>query len=105
MPRSGTQIVHLAWVALSFRLHQNLYPDQILDLLLKLHHISLDHIKSQNRMPFAMPGADPGFLLGGAPTLGGAPNIQFCQIFQKKLHKIEKIVGLHPPVNAPLSSG
>ena len=97
MRRSGTQIVHLAWVALSFKLHQNFYPDHILDLLLKLHHISLDYIKSQNRMPFAMPGADPGFPQEGRRLLGGA-NIQFCRIFQK-LHEIEKIVGLEgaPP--------
>ena len=35
-------------------------------------------------------GVDSGFLIGwGAHPLGSA-NVQFCQIFKKKLHEIEK---------------
>ena len=90
MPRSGTQIVHLAWVALSFKLHPNFYPDHILDLLLKLHHISLDYIKSQNRMPFATPGADSGFPLGGAPTLRGCQHA-ILPNFPKNCMKLRKL--------------
>ena len=37
------------------------------------------------------PGADPGF------PVGGSVNIQFCQIFQKKLHEIENILGCRAP--------
>ena len=41
--------------------------------------------------------ADPGFPVGGsAKTPGrGTPTYNFCQIFQKKLHEIEKIWTSH----------
>ena len=47
--------------------------------------------------------ADPGFPVGGAPTLGGTPTYDFAKFF-KKLHEIEKILGRRgaPPLNPPL---
>ena len=52
--------------------------------------------------------ADPGFPIGGAPTLQvGAPTYDFAK-FSEKLHEIENILGRrgrttpHPPHPAPL---
>ena len=45
-----------------------------------------------------VPGADPGFPLGGAPTIQeGAPTYEIAKIFEK-LHEIEKILGRRPYV-------
>ena len=41
-------------------------------------------------------GADPGFPVGGAPTLQGAPTYDFAK-FWEKLHEIEKILGRGGP--------
>ena len=78
----------------------------------------MGHQKGQPplRDQLPVPGADPGFPVGGGADLpGGANIVQFCQLFQKKkkkkMHEIEKILGRRggrtpgtPPLDPPLNS-